>query len=296
MNSRDQNITIGICVYNPTLEFSNIISSWSAQLSQGNELLIYDDGSETPTNILTSTNKKGVRIIRSEENKGIGYGRNVIYTQAKNDIIMFADADDISRPDRIAISLANFFSHSKSGYVNLVYATSEKIYTSGITVVERPNNTSFRVNELIERQTNISNESFITPASVLMFSRSEVKTGFDENFRRLEDIEWLWHLNTKMPINLISTKEILVERYDEKFAAKKHHLNHESEIKLFEKYSQIIGCHLTNFNQDWSRLKFIYFERKTLHLLSFSISFLIKYKVDAVRKLLIGAKRRLKKC
>ena len=296
MNYESHKITIGMCVFNPSSSFSNVISSWRPHLVQGNELLIYDDGSEIPISSIVSDKIKGIRIIRSDANKGIGYGRNVIYSKAKNDIIMFADSDDISDLRRITISLEKFFTYSKENYANLVYATSEKRYETGQIVLERTLDTSLEINELIRRQTNISNESFITPASVLMFSKKEVKTSFDESFRRLEDIEWLWHINTKMPINLISTEEVLVNRYDEIIAHKKSNLNYEAEKKLFKKYSSIIGSRLTNFNLAWSRLKSIYFEKNVIHLLCFLTLFITKYHVYAAKKIYYGIKRRLKKC
>lgn len=296
MNSESHKVTIGMCVYNPASNFLSIISSWRPYLNQGNELLIYDDGSETPVNKIVSNQNDGIRIIRSEENRGIGYGRNVIYSKAENDIIMFADSDDISYPNRIAISLEKFFTNSKINHANLVYVSSVKKYETGQIVLERTCDTSLEVNELIKRQTDISAESFITPASVLMFSRKEVNTFFDESFRRLEDIEWMWHINTKKPINLISTEEVLVERHDQNIARNKINLNYESEKKLFDKYSSIIGIRLTNFNLEWSRIKTLYFQNKKLSVLCYCILFLLKYNLDAFRKIFIGFKRRLKKC
>ena len=296
MNQEILKVTIGMCVYNPSSSFSSVISCWIPHLIQGNELLIYDDGSENPINSMISDKINGIRIIRSEKNKGIGYGRNIIYSKAKNDIIMFADADDISRPTRIQISIEKLFNNSKKNHANLVYVSSVKRYETGRVFLERTQDISFEVNELIKRHTNITSESFITPASVLMFSRKEVNTFFDSSFRRLEDIEWLWHINTKMPINLISTEEVLVERYDEIIANKKSIINYESEKKLFDKYSSIIGMRLTKFNVDWSRLKFFYFDRKVVYLVIFSLLFFVKYNIDAFKKTLIGIKRRFKKC
>jgi glycosyltransferase involved in cell wall biosynthesis len=296
MNSKSHKVTIGMCVYNPASNFLSIIDSWRPHLTQGNELLIYDDGSETPINKIVSNQNDGIRIIRSEKNKGIGYGRNVIYSKAENDIIMFADSDDISYPNRIAASLEKFFINSKKNHANLVYVSSVKKYETGQVVQERIRDTSLDVNELIKLQTDISAVSFITPASVLMFSRLEVNTFFDESFRRLEDVEWLWHINTKMPINLISTDEILVERYDQIIARNKADLNYESEKKLFDKYSSIIGIRLTGLNLEWSRIKRFYFENKKFHLLCYCLVFILKYNSDAVRKIVTGTKRRLIKC
>ena len=112
----------------------------------------------------------------------------------------------------------------------------------------------------------------------------------------MEDIEWMWHINTKKPINLISTEEVLVERHDQNIARNKINLNYESEKKLFDKYSSIIGIRLTNFNLEWSRIKTLYFQNKKLSVLCYCILFLLKYNLDAFRKIFIGFKRRLKKC
>ena len=290
-------VTIGMCVHDPSAIFTSIVSSWLPILDQGHELLIYDDGSKSPIkNLIQSENTNRIRIIRSELNKGIGHGRQVIYLEAKYDLIAFADADDFSHPERIETSIKKLIANSKINHANLVYASSEKRYETGLIVQEQTTDNSLGINELIKRQTSVSSESFITPASVLMFSRSEVNTAFDVNFHRLEDIEWLWHINTKMPLNLISTDSVLVYRYDEIKSSVKTKHNDVSEIKLFEKYSSIIGGRLTKLNLDWFRLKSMYFMGNYLALFRLLFVFIMRYKIDGVRKILIGGERRMKKC
>jgi len=61
-----------------------------------NEVIIYDDASDI--NVKEYIDKKkydfSIQIVRGEENKGPGYGRNLLLAMAKGEFIRFHDADD----------------------------------------------------------------------------------------------------------------------------------------------------------------------------------------------------------
>lgn len=106
----DPTIDIIIPVYNPGPFLELCVESCLSQLYLGKyKITIIDDGS---TEVLPKTWGKRVGIdiemIRSEENKGAAYARNVGIKHTTGDLIVFQDADDMMTPDRLAITVEHF--------------------------------------------------------------------------------------------------------------------------------------------------------------------------------------------
>lgn len=85
--------------------FATAVQSVLEQSLKPNEILIIEDGKlgEELENVVVNIEKTHtdlVRVIRLEENKGIGYVRTLGLKECKYDIVAFMDSDDISRNDR----------------------------------------------------------------------------------------------------------------------------------------------------------------------------------------------------
>ena len=85
--------------------FSVALNSILNQTLLPNEILIIEDGKlgEDLESVVTNAecnNPDLVRVIRLEENKGIGYVRTLGINECKNELVAFMDSDDISSPDR----------------------------------------------------------------------------------------------------------------------------------------------------------------------------------------------------
>lgn len=85
--------------------FATAVQSVLEQSLKPNEILIIEDGKlgEELENVVVNIEKAHtdlVRVIRLEENKGIGYVRTLGLKECKYDIVAFMDSDDISRNDR----------------------------------------------------------------------------------------------------------------------------------------------------------------------------------------------------
>ena len=91
--------------------FSVALNSILEQTLKPNEILIIEDGKlgddlETVIVKAEQNNSDLVRVIRLEENKGIGYVRTLGIKECKYDIVAFMDSDDIARSDRFEKQIA----------------------------------------------------------------------------------------------------------------------------------------------------------------------------------------------
>ncbi len=85
--------------------FKTAIDSVINQTLMPNEILIIEDGKlykELEDVIVGAENNYPdiVRVIRLNENKGIGYVRTLGINECKNEYVAFMDSDDIASPDR----------------------------------------------------------------------------------------------------------------------------------------------------------------------------------------------------
>lgn len=97
--------TILMSVYNDEQFVKEAINSVLSQLKEDMELLIIDDHStDESSEILKDFADKSsrIRLIRNEENKGLGYCLAIGTEKAKGKYIIRMDADDICLPDRFA--------------------------------------------------------------------------------------------------------------------------------------------------------------------------------------------------
>lgn len=135
--NRNLPITVFMAAYNASAYIKESISSILNQTFSDFELLIVDDGSTDNTvEIIKRINDSRIRLIRNEENKGLGYTRNIALNAAKGEFLAILDSDDIAFPNRLErqmeifksrpnLALLGSFAHiiNKNGR-----RTGEKIY------------------------------------------------------------------------------------------------------------------------------------------------------------------------
>lgn len=123
------NISIIIPVYNKDRFLIKTLSSIIQQISSNDELIIINDGStDNSQNIINSFYSKynhsnNIKIF-NRENKGVSFTRNEGARYAKNDYLLFFDADDILLTDAIKKlkNLAQF-----SNFATATYDDNQKI-------------------------------------------------------------------------------------------------------------------------------------------------------------------------
>jgi len=97
-----------------TQQVNQAIESILAQTKQPDEIIIVKDGpvkDDVNACLHKHQNNPIIKIVELPENQGRGPARNHAINNSTSDIIFLMDADDISRPNRLAIQLDMFLSH-----------------------------------------------------------------------------------------------------------------------------------------------------------------------------------------
>jgi len=90
-------LAVGITYHDEGRLLTECLESLGAQGRLPDEILVYDDASKlSPAREFIPSNVP-VRLIRSEENRRPGFGRNVLLKEANSQYIHFHDADDLFR-------------------------------------------------------------------------------------------------------------------------------------------------------------------------------------------------------
>lgn len=96
-------VSVLMPVYNAALTLKPAIWSILNQSFSNFEFVIYLDGcSDDSESIVKSFSDPRIRMIISEENKGIVHARNTLVSEAKGNFIAWLDSDDIAIPGRLA--------------------------------------------------------------------------------------------------------------------------------------------------------------------------------------------------
>lgn len=98
-------VTILMAVYNDKPFIEQALDSILKQVNDEMELLIIDDGSSDGSQQILNdlaAQYSQVRLLRNEQNQGLGYCLSLGVEQARGKYIIRMDADDICVPDRLA--------------------------------------------------------------------------------------------------------------------------------------------------------------------------------------------------
>lgn len=101
-------VAILVGVYNGERFLGELIESISAQTSPGWEAIFVDDGStDSSADILARFAARDSRVtVVCQENGGVGSARNTALERTQAPYFMFADQDDLLKPDAVATALA----------------------------------------------------------------------------------------------------------------------------------------------------------------------------------------------
>jgi glycosyltransferase involved in cell wall biosynthesis len=99
-------ISVVVPTHNNADTLAETVRSILAQTAVDFELLVIDDGStdDTVAAIADLVGSGRLRLLQ-QENRGISRTRNRGFAEAKGDLVAFVDADDLIRPDALAVAL-----------------------------------------------------------------------------------------------------------------------------------------------------------------------------------------------
>ena len=101
-------ISVIIPVYNQAKYIGEAIESILCQTKTVDEIIVVNDGSTDELSVMLKPYEESIRIVTHESNVGVAAARNTGIKYANHDIILFQDADDISLPKRVELSIDVF--------------------------------------------------------------------------------------------------------------------------------------------------------------------------------------------
>lgn len=199
-------ITIGITCYNAGDTIARAIDSAKAQDWPNTEIIIADDAStDNSADVVKELIKDlpNTQLILHKNNKGPAGTRNTILNNAKGEFLVFFDDDDESNSERIRIQYNKIVEYetNQSETIIMCYTSGNRLYNNGfkkeLKAIGSQNNGSIpRGEDMADRLLFFGGSpeffyGFGPPTCALMARTSTLKSvgGFDENFRRVEDVD-----------------------------------------------------------------------------------------------------------
>lgn len=165
------------------------IASIVSQTLPPKEIIIIDDGSDSPEYLATIPEYIGhrirIKIIKLQKNRGAAHARNTGIAHATSTYLAFLDADDCWHDEKLSIQIQLMIKHevnlSAHRYINNLKKTE-------FSLVAKPKW------HFIYYQQLLLKNYFATPTVIVKRDKFQ---GFDENFMRMEDHK-CWLENTLM--------------------------------------------------------------------------------------------------
>jgi glycosyltransferase involved in cell wall biosynthesis len=178
------------------------IAATEANAEADVEIVIADDGSTDHTpQVVAGLNAPHVHHVRSEVNRGIGFGKCFGVENAAGQYIAMLDADDVWLPGKLAAQVAALQAHPEidilfTDFVNIdhvrnVTETGFSVARAGLArlAAEHVEGDLWRVKDGLFR--GILAENFIGASSLVFHRRTIERYGnFDPSLRRVEDVEF----------------------------------------------------------------------------------------------------------
>jgi len=270
-------VTIGITCFNAKRTITRAILSALSQNWPNCEILIVDDYSKDDSvaviKRVIAGNKK-VRIIVHDHNKGPASARNTLLKEAKGEFLIFFDDDDESFPNRVTKQVETLTHYEKKLGHNLLacYASGIRYYPNGYKKElpaigskgkEVPNGKTVADYLLFYQKHPGWFYGAGVPACALMARTSLFKkvNGFDENLRRVEDVDFAIRL-AFIGTYFVGTLEPLFIQYATEAADKSPEKNLEAEQRIVKKhreYLRSIRCYY--YALHWPKLRYWHFKR-----------------------------------
>jgi glycosyltransferase involved in cell wall biosynthesis len=198
-------ISVVIPVYNRAGAVVRALQTAAAQTFTDYEIIVVDDGSTDDTvAAVEQSGVAGLVLVRHPRNLGAAAARNTGIRTARGRWIAFLDSDDVWMSDKLARQVAALRDAPAD---TLACATAYVLHREGRQSDIRINLTPGQF------RTEILFGCAISPGTTLMVDRRAFDAIglFDEDFRRLEDWDWLLRYVTKY--DLVYVPELLADVY-----------------------------------------------------------------------------------
>ena len=267
--------TAVLCSYNAEQTICEAIKSILDQSMMFEELIIIDDCSTDSTVSQISkftVNDSKIIFLQNSYNVGQAASRNIASKLATGEVLIFFDDDDTSNNLRAEKHL---LLHGKGA--DITFVSSLKAYLNGYKTEFKndhvENLTLIHVDwihKLLLGKSNSLIQNLSVPASTCSVLKSAFVRigGFDENFRRLEDIEFFLKLALAGGTSSWSSR-ILVTRKATYSSDKGGNIDSTYEKILIDRYSKYLSKKLYNLAISKNKIKNVYFAKSRFKFLSY---------------------------
>ena len=269
-------ITIGITAYKAADTIRRAIASAAAQDWPRSEIIIVDDCSGDQTVTAIEEAIKGiehVRLIVHKENTGPAGARNTILRAANGEFVAFFDDDDESLPERLKTQHARIVSYERETGSDIVlcYASGERLYPNGykkpLDAIGSQGHPPYG-EEMADRLLFFGGDKSKfygagTPTCSLMARKRvfEQVGGFDQNFRRVEDIDFAVRCAIAGG-HFIGCPQRLFVQHATDASDKSYENNLEAELQLVEKHQAFLkkrGRYV--YAREWPKIRYSHFKK-----------------------------------
>jgi len=233
MNKR---ISIIIPVYNHEDELRDCLKALNAQTQKPFEVIIVDDGSDTPIVLPAEAHGLETELIRMEKNTGAPKARNTGFKKSTGEYLMFLDADAVLAPDALE-SLAHTLDASDVDFAYAGFHWGKKIFMSQTFDIEALKKENYiHTSALIKREafpgfdetlTKFQDwDLFLTMAERGKRGRYIPRLLFTVKPRKMGISRWLPSIVYDLPWQALSFQPKIIQRYEEAkgIIVKKHGL------------------------------------------------------------------------
>jgi glycosyltransferase involved in cell wall biosynthesis len=306
--TREPLVTVGITCFNSRETILRALRSAARQDWPTIEIVAVDDASTDGSLKIIRDFKRTesrVKLISHPENLGVACARNTILENARGEFIAFFDDDDESYSNRVREQVRVLVQCEKATGSCLVacYAGGIRLYENGYQVDAPaigahppiPSGTAVADHLLFFKPRHDWFFGSGVPASALLARRVlfEDMNGFDQNQRRLEDVDFAVRLALRGGY-FTGTQARLYARHMTYGQDKSAEANLKAEIALAEKhrsYLQAIGRY--EYARRWPRLRYWHFKRRYHRFALEFFCLMLRYPIAAVRHILATGPTRL---
>jgi glycosyltransferase involved in cell wall biosynthesis len=109
-------VSVVITTYNQSDYIADTVVSALNQTYPHREVIVVDDGSTDDTGARLASFRDRVTVVR-QDNRGVAASRNAGVRSARGELIAFLDGDDLWEPDKLAVQVATYRAHPRSGLI-----------------------------------------------------------------------------------------------------------------------------------------------------------------------------------
>ena len=226
-NKEEARISVIIPVHNRAEWIAKTVNTVRSQSQPPFEIIVVDDGSETPLDCCLVDHLDAVTLLRLPENQGVSAARNAGAECAKGNYLAFLDSDDHWAPKKLAEQLGYLQQHPY-----LVALQCEEIWIrNGVRVNAHKHHqkkAGWIWQHCLER-------CLITPSAILIKKQVYKQLGgFDERMLACEDYDLWLRLSREHPVGLSPYQGVIKHGGHEDQLSQRH-----SAIDRFRIYALI---------------------------------------------------------